>query len=158
MVSRQETARPLLTPGEVMQLPPNDEIVMLAGINPARAKKVRYYEDKELQTRILPAPKLISSDINDGERSKAPGGTTWAETIALPEPSKGDDPDNGGLRREPELPQHEEVAPKPPDPAKEFELGGDEPDDEAPRLKVMHDQVRDLARQTSLDPADHMGL
>src|SRR5258707_6973484 len=26
MVSRQETARPLLTPGEVMQLPPDDEL------------------------------------------------------------------------------------------------------------------------------------
>jgi hypothetical protein len=31
MVSRSETARPLLTPGEVMQLPPTDEIVMVAG-------------------------------------------------------------------------------------------------------------------------------
>src|SRR5690606_40431951 len=31
MVSRQETARPLLTPGEVMQLPPSEEIVMVAG-------------------------------------------------------------------------------------------------------------------------------
>jgi TraM recognition site of TraD and TraG len=28
MVSRQETARPLLTPGEVMQLPPTDELVL----------------------------------------------------------------------------------------------------------------------------------
>ena len=34
MVSRQETARPLLTPGEVMQLPPSDEIVMVAGMPP----------------------------------------------------------------------------------------------------------------------------
>ena len=42
MVSRQETARPLLTPGEVMQLPPADEIVMVAGTSPIRAKKVRY--------------------------------------------------------------------------------------------------------------------
>jgi len=32
MVSRQETARALLTPGEVMQLPPEEEIVMLSGI------------------------------------------------------------------------------------------------------------------------------
>ena len=29
MVSRQETARPLLTPGEVMQLPPQDAVVMV---------------------------------------------------------------------------------------------------------------------------------
>jgi type IV secretion system protein VirD4 len=39
MVSRSETARALLTPGEVMQLPPDDEIVMAAGIPPIRAHK-----------------------------------------------------------------------------------------------------------------------
>src|SRR5215475_6999691 len=47
MVSRQETARPLLTPGEIMQLPPDDELVMISGSPPIRAKKVRYYEDHE---------------------------------------------------------------------------------------------------------------
>jgi len=31
MVSRQETARPLLTPGEVMQLPPDEAVVMVGG-------------------------------------------------------------------------------------------------------------------------------
>src|SRR6266702_1270151 len=34
MISRSDTARPLLTPGEVMQLPPTDEIVMVAGTPP----------------------------------------------------------------------------------------------------------------------------
>ena len=57
MVSRSETARPLLTPGEVMQLPPADEIVMLAGTPPIRAKKARYFEDKRLTERVLPPPK-----------------------------------------------------------------------------------------------------
>jgi type IV secretory pathway TraG/TraD family ATPase VirD4 len=38
MVSRQETARPLLTPGEVMQLPPADELVLVSGLAPIRAK------------------------------------------------------------------------------------------------------------------------
>ena len=33
MVSRQETARPLLTPGEVMQLPSSDELVLVSGID-----------------------------------------------------------------------------------------------------------------------------
>jgi type IV secretion system protein VirD4 len=42
MVSRQETPRPLLTPGEVMQLPPDDELVMMSGCPPIRAKKARY--------------------------------------------------------------------------------------------------------------------
>ncbi len=46
MVSRQETARPLLTPGEVMQLPSDDELVLVSGCHPIRAKKARYYEDR----------------------------------------------------------------------------------------------------------------
>ena len=45
MVSRQETARPLLTPGEVMQLPQDDELVLVSGCHPIRAKKARYFED-----------------------------------------------------------------------------------------------------------------
>jgi type IV secretion system protein VirD4 len=52
MVSRSETARPLLTPGEIMQLPPDDEIVMAAGTRPIRAKKARYYEDPHLLARV----------------------------------------------------------------------------------------------------------
>ncbi|KAA8383829.1 conjugal transfer protein TraG [Acetobacter sp. DmW_136] len=57
MVSRQESARPLLTPGEIMQLPPADEIVMAAGTPPVRAKKARYYVDTRFKERLLPPPK-----------------------------------------------------------------------------------------------------
>jgi len=57
MVSRQETARQLLTPGEVMQLPADDEIVMVAGAPPIRAKKLRYYADRNFTARVLdPVP------------------------------------------------------------------------------------------------------
>jgi type IV secretory pathway TraG/TraD family ATPase VirD4 len=45
MVSRQETARPLLTPGEVMQLPPDEAVVMVSSVAPIKAKKLRYYAD-----------------------------------------------------------------------------------------------------------------
>ena len=55
MVSRQETSRPLLTPGEVMQLSPNEAIVMISGVHPVRARKVRYYEDPQLQAPDLEA-------------------------------------------------------------------------------------------------------
>src|SRR5439155_19391292 len=48
MISRQETARPLLTAGEVMQLPPTDELVLVSGVPPIRAKKARYFEDARL--------------------------------------------------------------------------------------------------------------
>lgn len=56
MVSRSETARPLLTPGEIMQLPPSDEIVMVSGLHPIRAKKARYYEDRRFAERVLEPP------------------------------------------------------------------------------------------------------
>src|SRR3546814_15485630 len=56
MISRTETARALLTPGEVMQLPPDDEIVMAAGVAPIRARKARYFRDRRLMARVLPPP------------------------------------------------------------------------------------------------------
>ena len=57
-VSQQEVARPLLTPGEVMQLPANEELVLAAGLQPIRARKLRYYEDANFRRRCLPAPAL----------------------------------------------------------------------------------------------------
>src|SRR5215216_6026167 len=56
MVTRQETARPLLTPGEEMQLPSDDELVLVSGCHPIRARKARYFEDPQLQARIQPPP------------------------------------------------------------------------------------------------------
>ncbi|MCW1429344.1 conjugal transfer protein TraG [Novosphingobium sp. JCM 18896] len=58
MVSRQETARPLLTQGEVMQLPPHEEIILVSGTSPIRANKFRYFEHRAFQSRLLPPPVL----------------------------------------------------------------------------------------------------
>src|SRR5260221_8520636 len=58
MVSRAETPRPLLTPGEVMQLAPSDELVLVSGLPPVRAKKLRYYEDRNFTNRVFPAPEV----------------------------------------------------------------------------------------------------
>ncbi|UUL82583.1 conjugal transfer protein TraG [Sphingomonas qomolangmaensis] len=65
MVSRQETARALLTPGEVMQLPPADEVVLVAGHPPVRAQKLRYFEDASFKARVLPPPSLDSNGAAD---------------------------------------------------------------------------------------------
>jgi type IV secretion system protein VirD4 len=65
MVSRQETARALLTPGEVMQLSPADELVLVSGHPPIRAKKLRYYEDRRFAERVLPAPSLDHLQTRD---------------------------------------------------------------------------------------------
>jgi type IV secretion system protein VirD4 len=65
MVSRQETARPLLTPGEVMQLPPDDALVLVSGLAPIRAKKLRYYQDRNFTRRIAPPPALTDGPYGD---------------------------------------------------------------------------------------------
>nr|WP_070959412.1 IncP-type conjugal transfer protein TraG [Hyphomonas sp. Mor2] len=56
MVARQETQRPLLTPGEIMQLPPQEQVVMVSGMAPIQCKKLRYYSDQNFKQRSLPAP------------------------------------------------------------------------------------------------------
>ncbi|WP_017930648.1 conjugal transfer protein TraG [Robiginitomaculum antarcticum] len=58
MVSRQETARQLITPGEVMQLPQDEEIILLSGFSPIKTKKLKYYTDKNFTGRVIPPPLL----------------------------------------------------------------------------------------------------
>jgi type IV secretion system protein VirD4 len=160
MVSRQETARPLLTPGEVMQLPHDDELVLVSGCHPIRAKKARYYEDQQLQARILPPPKPAAGSTVDGNAEKPilAAKDDWQGAVVAPPSTDTEDPANAGIRREPELPEHEDVIPAPRKPSQEFDLPDDEADDDAQRLRVLQRQVRATARQVSLDPADDMGL
>jgi type IV secretion system protein VirD4 len=82
MVSRQETARPLLTPGEVMQLPSTDEIVMVAGLPPIRAKKIRYYEDRAFCDRSRPAPVLPVSGVYPDRPRSGPDDWTGRVVVA----------------------------------------------------------------------------
>lgn len=57
MVSEQESPRALLTPGEVLQFPATEALVMVGGNPPYRGLKVRYYEDKRFMGRAkLPRP------------------------------------------------------------------------------------------------------
>lgn len=66
MVSRQETARPLLTPGEVMQLPSDDELLLVSGLAPIRAKKLKYYEDQNFTDRLLATPSQAVQWVEGG--------------------------------------------------------------------------------------------
>jgi len=159
MVSRQETARPLLTPGEVMQLPPDDELVLISGCPPIRAKKARYFEDPEMQARILPPPVLTNpKPPRTGERLPVPHGDDWAGAVVVPAASDIEDPANAGIRREPELPEHEEIVSEPAKPVHEFEPADEEPDDEVQRQRIMQRSFGTVARQVSLDPGDDMQM
>lgn len=85
MVSRQETARPLLTPGEVMQLPPDQAIVLVSGLAPVRALKLRHYEDANFVARLRPPPRLSSNEYLDRpmERSDDWGGELRSVDLRL---------------------------------------------------------------------------
>jgi type IV secretion system protein VirD4 len=107
MVSRQESARPLLTPGEVMQLPPDEAVVMVSGQPPVRATKLRYYEDRNFTLRLRPPPPLGANSYADRPPAKA---DPWQAmvTAATVQPTMGVGPshfasDEGGLARRPAL-------------------------------------------------------
>jgi type IV secretion system protein VirD4 len=158
MVSRQETSRPLLTPGEVMQLSPNEAVVMISGVHPVRARKVRYYEDPRFQSRILKPSRVVPIDLAmrpDEWSGRAPIPPSAKLLAAL---NKKIRDQNGGIRREPEMPQHEEVVLKSPSVESEFDAAPDESDTEAVQASALNRSMQGLARAVSLDPDDKMGL
>jgi type IV secretion system protein VirD4 len=53
------SARPLLTPGEVMRLPADEAIVLFSTLAPIRAKKLQHFQDANFIRRLLPAPQLF---------------------------------------------------------------------------------------------------
>ena len=118
MVSRSETARQLLTPGEVMQLPPDDEIVMVAGVQPIRAKKVRYFKDRRFTERVHVAAR-------PQRRTNRRGPTTGAASPLARRPppnaaagpgARGrseEDAANAGCAASPSLDRHIDIAPEP---------------------------------------------
>ncbi len=163
MVSRQETARPLLTPGEIMQLPPADALVLVSGIFPIRAKKARYYEDRRLQSRVLPPPKPTVAkriappgDDWSGLPTPTPSTPIASTPTATAEPIDGD-PANAGIRREPELPAHEAVDPPPREPTPTVDEA-EADDQDAIRARTLQGRVRANARQAAMDPDDGIAL
>ena len=163
MISKSETARSLLTPGEIQELPKTDEIVMMAGAHPIRAKKAQYFRDRQLSARVLSPPKARAA----ATETSAPH--DWQGMVAkMPAQAKcgpkrkgqhESDPENAGIRTEPELPVHEDIAPPPTPITKEFDFDRDEQnDDDATRNRRLQDQMRGNARRASLDPGDGIEL
>jgi type IV secretion system protein VirD4 len=176
MVSRQETARPLLTPGEIMQLPADEEIVLVSGQPPIRARKARYYEDAQLRSRILRPP----SATNPATRREGTSGDRPAKRhddwTPLPPHAKPDPPiasalvtgpyseesgdaENAGIRGEPTLPDHEGITPEQLTLAL-VELAGadDDLDIGAADMNALPERMAKVARQAAMDPHDGLGL
>ncbi|WP_156681080.1 conjugal transfer protein TraG [Sphingomonas profundi] len=160
MVSRQETARALLTPGEVMQLPPTDELVLVAGTPPIRATKLRYYEDGTFKERLLPPPVLTDGDYVDRPASRL---DDWAGIVRgtdarLAAAGDEDENDAGGGLEQARHPGHESARPLAPDPATADPLGLGADDDDVTADQRAMDQARALGTARTVyavDAADH---
>ncbi len=162
MVSRQETARPLLTPGEVMQLPPDEAVVMVSSVAPIRARKLRYYSDANFKRRVLPPPALVA-----GRYADAPPARTddWSGLARPPTPapsvsSEGhaaSSLDDGGPRHQPELSETITYNPEHAPACNDLALLGD--DDSSPVLPRQFDPaMQGVARLAALDPDDGIQL
>jgi type IV secretion system protein VirD4 len=159
MVSRQETARQLLTPGEIMQLPPEDEIVMVSGHPPVRARKLRYFLDSNFTRRVLPPP---SPEANASDRPSArpddwstlPAPAVLLRDLDSIRSSQPGESDGGGLSREPRLESTPEQLPAEPAPAPTV-IGNEWGD----TLETgSEDPLRRAARLAVLDPEDGLPL
>ena len=150
MVSRQETARALLTPGEVMQLPPSDELVLVAGTPPIRASKLRYYQDRTFTARVLPPPALADDGYADRPAARADDWQGIVRGTDLRLAAREDEADSegaGGLEqaRNPGDEADKPVAPEPvtTDP---LGLGEDESDPAGDKRAMDGARVLDPAR------------
>ncbi|MDG9928981.1 MULTISPECIES: conjugal transfer protein TraG [unclassified Pseudomonas] len=163
MVSRQETARPLLTPGEVMQLPPDDAVVMVSSVAPIRARKLRYYSDANFKRRVLPPPAIVAGRYADAPPARADDWSGLAMP-AVPAPlaeDLGDElaatEEEGGPRHQPELSETVVYSPERAPACSDLALLDD--DDLQPVLPCQLDPaMQRVARLASLDPDDGIQL
>ncbi|WP_228735194.1 type IV secretory system conjugative DNA transfer family protein, partial [Xanthomonas euvesicatoria] len=167
MVSRQETARPLLTPGEVMQLPPDEAVVMVSSVAPIKAKKLRYYADANFKRRVLPPPPLTTGLYADAPPSRPDdwSGLAIPSVPAAPATAPADHldgPDDGGPRRQPELSEGTEYSPEPLSAGDDLALLDDD-DDLSPLYATalpgqFDPRMQRTARLASLDPHEGIDL
>ncbi|MGK9232206.1 conjugal transfer protein TraG [Inquilinus limosus] len=149
MVSRQETARPLLTPGEVMQLPASDELVLVSGLAPIRARKLRYYEDHNFTGRVAAAPVLAEDGYRDRPEPRPDDWGGQVRGLHLRLAAAADDPEEigeaeeGGLQQQRHPGLFDEAVVRPAAPDRENGLGLDDDGDAVADQSVV-DRLRGL--------------
>lgn len=68
--SISKVQRALLLPQEVIQLPRDDQIVLIESFPPIRSKKIKYYEDKTFIKRLLDATFVPTQEPYDPRKSR----------------------------------------------------------------------------------------
>ncbi|CAJ0796635.1 conjugal transfer protein TraG [Ralstonia holmesii] len=162
MVSRQEVARPLLTPGEVMQLPPDEAVVMVSSMAPIKARKLRYYLDANFKRRVLLPPVLTARHYVDAPPSRPddwrglpiPAAPTARPVLADFVDATAND---GGPRRQPELSEVAAYNPEQPSSASDLALLDDD-DPPSPLTRHLDPAMQRTARLVALDPDDGVQL
>ncbi len=161
MVSRQETARPLLTPGEVMQLPPDEAVVMVSSVPPIKARKLRYYADANFKRRVLPPPVLVAGPYADAPPTRPDDWSALAvpsaHAMSLAAGMDAFGADDGGPRLQPELTEVSAVHPEPETPVNDLALLDDD-DAPLPLPAQLDPAMQRSARLASLDPDDGIDL
>ncbi len=95
-VSYSEQVRPLLQPGNVRELPYDQQLLFVTGHKPMRVSKLRYFENRYFLPRLRPAPELGAlKAVNKappvgwlGERAKGPRTPLFEEQIRSNVPPK----------------------------------------------------------------------
>jgi type IV secretion system protein VirD4 len=147
MVSRQETARALLTPGEVMQMPATDELVLVSGLPPIKATKLRYYDDRAFKERVVCPPVLGDGGYADHPPARPDDWSGRASAIHQLLAARTDEParySDGGVeqQRHPGLPIEDYSSQ--PEPEAANALGLDDADTDQGEARLI-DQARGTA-------------
>ncbi len=74
-----------------MQLPQDEAIVLVSGLAPVRASKLRHYEDENFTSRLLPPPQLDGGPYADRPRSRADDWQGQVRPLDLRQPSAGEE-------------------------------------------------------------------
>jgi type IV secretion system protein VirD4 len=112
---------------------------------------------------VLPPPQPASqqsgaASSDDWSRLPVPATVDSNGNVNVTSGAHIEDSANSGIRREPELPQHEEIVPEQSKATPEFTFAEEDPDDDAVRARALRQQISGLARQAALDPGDGMKL
>src|SRR3546814_8129088 len=119
-------------------LPPADELVLVSGLPPIRAKKLRYYEDYNFRSRVAAAPMLAEKGYCDRPPARTDDWTgqvrgTDARLAAAADRELGldDGDEEGGLQqqRHPGMPEAEVTKPVEHSRQSDLDLLDDEADE-----------------------------
>ncbi|KHK52090.1 conjugal transfer protein TraG [Ralstonia sp. A12] len=163
MVSRQETARQLLTPGEVMQLPPDEAVVMVGSHPPIRAKKLRYYADVNFKPCVLQAPALAGGRYADAppvrpdDWSGLPGVAAPINLAVVVAANDALTTDDGDLQRQTEVAPTAVYSFEQQTPVNDLALLDDD-DQSVLRPGRGHLAIQHASRKAALDPANGIAL